>query len=216
MSKPGEKRKARSRCLPLSQLDEHFTYLPDAVDKRIGTRVLEEFPSYFEGLERPMVMVYGKLHQLPRDQVSCGTFSGKYLYSKHEVAKMKVTALMSELFDLAKVHTGVAFNFALINRYVTDKKLNLKDKVGRHADDEPRIDQSKPIVSFSFGISRDFDVTHQGDTKKGECRQKYRQKLNHCDVVIMKPGAQSKFYHEVPARAKEGIRYNVTMRVMKE
>ena len=44
------------------------------------------------------------------------------------------------------------FDYALINGYCGE------DRVGNHKDDEPEIDQTRPIASVSFGATRDFYV----------------------------------------------------------
>jgi alkylated DNA repair dioxygenase AlkB len=95
---------------------------------------------------------------------------------------------------------------ALVNGYYR----NGRDGVGWHQDNEPTIDQRFPIVSMSFGDTRDFDVERVSD------KAKKRYPLKDGDVVIMMPGTQEKFKHSVPKRAGTGQRrINITFRVYK-
>ena len=74
-------------------------------------------------------------------------------------------------------------------------------------DDEKEIDDSKPIASLSFGVSRDFCFKHRS--------QNFREALclNHGDLLIMHPDCQKEWLHSVPTRKGiTGQRINLTFR----
>lgn len=183
--------------------DAWIEYYP----KRIKCTNVElgiEFPA-----KRSECMVYGKTYRVPRDQVVV-FFDEKfdYTYSNHRVPSVEPTPDVLKIRDEIERLTGTKYNFVLINRYIDGA-----DGVGWHADDEPTIDQEKPIVSVSLGCLRDFDVRFTANPKA-----KKRYKLTHGDVVVMKPGSQSVLQHTIPKRSKDKCttRVNLTFRCLKK
>jgi alkylated DNA repair dioxygenase AlkB len=188
---------------PLSQLQDEFKYYP----KFIPDDYCKDFCKIAESLfpnERSTCVVYGKQHTIPRDQVVMGK---EYSYSGHKVTvvewETEVYYIKELLNDLPEFEEfKLEFDTVLINGY------NGKDKVGWHSDDEELLNSEKPIVSVSFGGTRDFDIKLIDDKN-----QKWRLSLNDGDVVVMMPGVQKKYYHQVPSRMKAKRRYNLTFRM---
>lgn len=113
---------------------------------------------------------------------------------------------LKELRDALAQCFGSEFNFCHAVRY-----RNGKDCIGWHADNEKGIDQTCPIVSVSFGGSRDFNMR-----MKGKRYQKLHFTLSHADVFAMMPGVQEDWEHTVPRRANQNEeRINLTFRVLK-
>lgn len=198
---------------PLTDLPDDLPYFPSALTPEQVAPLMAEIEGYFPPT-RSICTVYGKQHTVPRDQVGLGT--GQYTYSGHSVECKPWTGpiltLKTAVEALWYEHRGtrVDFNFLLINGY------NVTDRVGWHQDNEPSIDQQRPICSVSLGATRDFDVALSKQGGGPDLQHKYRCALFHRDVVFMSPGVQSKYYHQVPARTRpQGRRYNLTFRVTK-
>lgn len=96
-------------------------------------------------------------------------------------------------------------NSLLVNWYDTDHYI------GKHSDDESQLVSGMPIYSFSFGHSRDFDLTQ----KHVPTIIKTRVLLPHNSLIIMGGTCQKTHYHAVPKRAHSGKRINVTIRCFK-
>jgi len=188
---------------PWKDLAAHFEYHPRAVEGKNTNELWTSFPA-----ERGRLTVFGKPARVPRDEVVMSRSEVVYHYSNHTVPRCSFTpvveALRLEANRLATVALGrpVDYTWVLLNGY-----RDGQDGVGWHADDEPTIDPSYPIVSLSFGASRDFDVKRLCDGRR------YRITLHDGDALIMLPGAQALYQHQVPKRAHAGPRLNLTFRV---
>jgi alkylated DNA repair dioxygenase AlkB len=89
------------------------------------------------------------------------------------------------LARFAKDALGVECSYFLCNRYAGT------DCIGKHADSERDLDPSQPILSFSFGETRTFRIT------SNDGRERWDVPLRHGDVVVMKPGMQAAYKHEI-------------------
>lgn len=163
--------------------------------------------------QRSVCKVYGKEHQVPRDQVFLKLnpqVQGEYKYANHQIPELpqpaEINALIQHMLDWISIEVPSArCDMVIINRYTSGQ-----DSVGAHADDEPINDQSVPIVSVSFGAERDFIFRHK--STKERC---LKYTLKHGEVLVMKPGCQERFTHEVPKRKAAGVRFNFTFRGLK-
>jgi len=187
----------------MSLVDRYVEYYPKRIpcaDCGLGV----EFPA-----KRSTCKVFGKTYTVPRDQVVV-FFDGQadaYAYSGHNVPTAAPTPTLLRVRAEVETLTGVTYNFVLINRY-----RDGNDGVGWHADDERTIDQRAPIVSVSYGATRDFDVRAKADKT-----DKRRFALADGDVVVMKPGCQAVLQHQLPKRAGVGsTRFNLTFRKLKK
>jgi alpha-ketoglutarate-dependent dioxygenase alkB family protein 2 len=190
---------------PFSEIKEEFKYYPKFISNKSSTDFIKSAETLFPK-ERSICTVYGKKHEIPRDQVAMGkgyVYSGskvKIVPMTKEVSKIKKE--LEQLPEFSKFK--LIFDTILINGY------NGSDKVGWHSDNEKLLNKNKPIISVSFGTTRDFDVRLTSNIKK-----KWRQALNSGDVVIMMPGVQQKYQHHIPPRSGKGRRYNLTFRMYK-
>ncbi|OLQ08117.1 Ca(2+)/H(+) antiporter [Symbiodinium microadriaticum] len=97
----------------------------------------------------------------------------------------------------------VVFNSAQMNRYDFPRHT-----LGMHADNEPDLDRDSPIVSVSFGATRDFVIQDKGDEKL-----KWVISLADGSWFVMGGAMQQRYLHGVPHGGMPGIRINLTFRV---
>eukprot|EP00933_Yihiella_yeosuensis_P051883 TRINITY_DN4986_c1_g2_i3.p1 TRINITY_DN4986_c1_g2~~TRINITY_DN4986_c1_g2_i3.p1 ORF type:complete len:269 (-),score=59.15 TRINITY_DN4986_c1_g2_i3:604-1410(-) len=97
----------------------------------------------------------------------------------------------------------VKFNSAQMNRYDGPRHT-----LGMHADNEPDLDRDQPIVSVSFGATREFHIQDKKDES-----QKWIVELADGAWFIMAGAFQQHYLHGVPACASAGPRVNITFRV---
>ncbi len=83
--------------------------------------------------------------------------------------------------------------------------------IGLHSDDERDLDPTAPIVSVSFGATRDMVFKH----KKGEMND-IKIALPSGSMIEMHPPCQSIWKHSIPVRKTVTTgRFNFTFRVLK-
>ncbi len=179
--------------------------------KVIPQKLIDEFlktaDSSFPS-QRNKVKLYGKECTVPRDQLFRSKNGKSYTYSRQVLPNGGWREIDQQFCNLAnKLGNTNKFNCVLINGY------NGGDSVGWHADDEKNIDQTQPIVSMSMGETRAFHIKLKSSTK-----MMWKVYLNNGDVVVMKPGAQKLFHHQVPKTTRKGVkrRWNLTFRVYKQ
>ncbi|CAE7354793.1 ALKBH2 [Symbiodinium natans] len=97
----------------------------------------------------------------------------------------------------------VVFNSAQMNRYDFPRHT-----LGMHADNEPDLDRDSPIVSVSFGATRDFVIQDKGDEKL-----KWVVSLADGSWFVMGGAMQQRYLHGVPHGSMPGTRINLTFRV---
>lgn len=209
--------RAKTEVRALEEL-KHFVLFPNCVPTHDSEEFIRQVQTYFPP-ERAVGRAYGKTYKVPRDQVVMGDVAYSYSGQTVETIAMSpvVRRIQAYVESLWHSHTGkrVRFTYCLINGY------NPADKVAKHQDNEPDIDQTEPIASVSFGTSRPFDVWLADAKHKAISGTKWRQVLNHRDVCFMLPGAQEKYLHEVPpCKSAKGPafhdrRYNITFRCNK-
>jgi len=170
--------------------------------------------SYMDGLihevnfEQKQVTVFGKVYNEPRLTSVHGdanVIDKKYIYSKSVRKLSPMTPTLKELQTLVETHTGLHFDFVLLNFY-----RDGNDKVGWHSDDESIMDCSN-IVSISLGAERPFKFRDK-ETKK----LVWKEVLKNGSMVWMKKGCQENLEHEVPKCMKVNEpRINLTFRKFK-
>jgi alkylated DNA repair dioxygenase AlkB len=185
---------------------KYVSYFPGVISD--GLPFVEKMNTLFP-VSRSTSTFFGKVHQIPRDQVVVffdeNPSHATYNYSRHDVPVVANFDELERIRQQVQSLTGVVYNFVLINRYKDGK-----DGVGWHADDERQIDQANPIASVSFGGSRKFDLRL---TKSPQVKTRFQ--LSHGDLVVMHPGCQTHLQHQVPKQANAHPRLNLTFRVLK-
>lgn len=99
-----------------------------------------------------------------------------------------------------------AFNGVLLNLYE-----NGRDSVAAHSDDEDVMVPGAPIVTISYGATRQFAVY-----KKGEGKQYKKFMLADRDVVVMGGTMQTNFEHAITKCANAGPRISLTVRAFRD
>jgi len=151
---------------------------------------------------RPIVNVYGKEHKIPRLTCFIGEQGISYSYSGLTHIASGWPDWFYPLADKVAKECKVNFNGCLLNLY-----RDGSDCMGWHADDEPEIDQTRPIASLSLGSARDFIL------KKRDGSLREVLKLSSGDLLIMLPKCQEDWLHSVPVRKRNyQRRINLTFR----
>ncbi|XP_067862161.1 DNA oxidative demethylase ALKBH2 [Heptranchias perlo] len=170
---------------------------------------LEKVLEYFSG-DLTKVQVFGKWHNIPRQQVTYGDLGLTYTYSGVTLAPKPWLPVLEKIRDRVTQATGHTFNFVLINRY---KDGN--DHIGEHRDDEKELEPRSPIASVSFGACRDFIFRHGHSRGKNATRRLEPVKLllGHGSLLLMNYPTNVHWYHSLPARKKVlAPRVNLTFR----
>jgi len=95
------------------------------------------------------------------------------------------------------------FNSVQLNRYNGPRHT-----LGMHADDEPDLLKGAPIVSVSFGCTREFRI--QRKDGKGE---PMTLELADGSFLLMGGAMQTHYLHGVPPGGQTGLRFNLTFRI---
>eukprot|EP00405_Crypthecodinium_cohnii_P008156 CAMPEP_0206421976 /NCGR_PEP_ID=MMETSP0324_2-20121206/1779_1 /ASSEMBLY_ACC=CAM_ASM_000836 /TAXON_ID=2866 /ORGANISM="Crypthecodinium cohnii, Strain Seligo" /LENGTH=303 /DNA_ID=CAMNT_0053886195 /DNA_START=48 /DNA_END=959 /DNA_ORIENTATION=- len=97
----------------------------------------------------------------------------------------------------------VTFNCVQFNRYEGPRHA-----LGLHSDNEPDLLKGAPIVSVTFGVTRDFMVQDRKDAQK-----KWLIPLSDGTLFVMGGAMQQNYLHAVPPGGDAGLRINLTFRV---
>ena len=157
---------------------------------------------------RKTIRVYGKECRQNRTTAQYGEVGCSYSYSgiEHtgsgyipEVVKYVQQIGTKRLIDLGAILDN-NFNYFLLNHYKDGT-----ENIGEHSDDESGL--TGPIVSFSFGASRFFDIRKKSD------RSKLRINVHSGDCIVMSGDMQRHYKHGVPIQRKIlSERFNITLR----
>lgn len=117
--------------------------------------------------------------------------------------------VVQKCLDFAKQkYPEFDFNGVLVNLY-----KDFTDYIGWHADDERDLIPGAPILSFSFGSSRDFKIRRKIQKEAEAVRT---VKTLHNFLIVMGGDMQKEYEHSVLKSAKVGgWRINVTVRAFK-
>ena len=147
------------------------------------------------------INMWGKKYPIPRFHKLYGTAS--YTFSKIKMVGDPVLPdLVARCVEYAQqLFPDHNWNGHLVNWYPTGEHY-----VSAHKDDEPSLDPTAPILSFSFGGVRKFRVR-----KGGEIVHDF-ETLDQ-SVLIMGGDMQKHFTHEIVKTYKNvGPRINITIR----
>ncbi|KAB7504356.1 DNA oxidative demethylase ALKBH2 [Armadillidium nasatum] len=169
---------------------------------------LESSLEYFTG-DLAKIKIFGKVHDLPRKQVTFGDEGLTYKYSGIVTPALPWPPIIASLKNFIYKLTGYNYNFVLVNRYKDGQ-----DKIGEHKDDEKDLDPDVPIASVSLGQERDFYFKHK-DARNETKRDlgKVSMRLEHGSLLLMNKPTNQYWYHALPPR--KGIlkpRINLTFR----
>jgi len=129
-------------------------------------------------------------------------FHGPAEYSYQTAGSFRKLGALKAAYGHYSRLAGVSFNACLVNLY-----RDGADSVAWHADDEK--DMGPVVLSVSYGSTRRFAV------RCNATRKVTSFDLEHKDVLIMHPGAQSLFQHCIRKTAQPvGPRLSMTFRTM--
>ncbi|XP_025837342.1 DNA oxidative demethylase ALKBH2-like isoform X2 [Agrilus planipennis] len=172
---------------------------------------LQNSVEYFKDENLTKVKVFGKWHQIPREQSAYGDDGLKYKYSGITVYPKPWIEPLENTRNLIEKITGYRYNFVLINRY-----RNGLDYIGEHKDDEAELDIHTPIASLSLGQHRDFVLRHENSRKRklgSSSLPTVKLCLEHGSLLLMNYPTNKFWYHSLPQRKKvPGERINLTFR----
>lgn len=111
--------------------------------------------------------------------------------------------IINESKEINDVYKPFKFNSCLANYY-----RDGNDSVGKHSDNEKSLVDGSSIMSISFGATRKF--------RFHEKNRQIEFNINHGDILLMLPGCQDRYLHEVPKQLKiKEPRINLTFRFYK-
>ncbi|KAK9503681.1 hypothetical protein O3M35_010190 [Rhynocoris fuscipes] len=191
----------------------NLKYSPHYLSKEQADQLydlLEKEVEYFSG-ELAKVRVFGKWHEIPRQQVAYGDPGISYKFSGLSVHALAWPKFLIDLRDKINDDIGYFYNFVLINRY-----RNGNDNIGEHRDDESELDVDAGIVSISLGQVRDFVLRHADHKARVRVIKPIKIALDHGSLLHMLPPTNVYWYHSLPVRKRAtGVRINLTFRKVK-
>ena len=155
---------------------------------------------------------YGKEVEMPRFQRLYGearySFSGITLTPTPELPP-----LVQRCMDRAKqLYPIYHWGGALVNFYPDGQSY-----ISPHADSEFDLVEGAPILSFSFGGERTFQLKHKKEEDGASAYVKDIKLPTHHESLIMMGGdTQKEFLHGVPKQAKGEPRINITVRCFRQ
>ncbi|HLO84826.1 MAG TPA: alpha-ketoglutarate-dependent dioxygenase AlkB [Nostocaceae cyanobacterium] len=134
--------------------------------------------------------IFGKINDLPRLECMYGETGAYYVYSRGRV-KLEANPWTPELLWLKnKVEEFCKYRFQVV---IGNLYRHGQDSIGWHSDNEPSMGKSPAIASISLGASRKFSIK-----SKLKDAKPYHYRLEHGSLLLMLPGCQEGFVHEVP------------------
>lgn len=157
----------------------------------------------------PTLSLYGKRHVIPRSQCWMGDDGASYCYSGRALQPWPWHPLVADLRNrvIHALETSDLpcqdFNSVLLNRYESGDQ-----RMGWHSDDEPELGADPIVASVSLGSERPLRFRE----KSADARRAFNVWLPHGSLLLMGPGAQSRWQHALAPRAIDGARINLTFR----
>lgn len=150
------------------------------------------------------ILLYGKVHKIPRMQAWYGDTGCEYSYSGVSLKRNQWSDFLFGLKSEIENSTGFQFNGCLCNLY-----RDGNDYVSWHSDDEPELGKNPIIASASFGGERKFVMMH----KFNKGIEKFELVLEDKSLLVMKGRTQHFWKHQIAKTKKNvGARVNLTFR----
>jgi len=156
-------------------------------------------------LEKPtephQIIMFGKLINSPRLQKN---FGKDYKFSGTKIKAFKIKHnYLKNILKYVKKKFKHNFNQMLINYY-----RNGNDYIGKHSDDEKQKIKNTPILSFSFGATRKFNIYSKKTKQKILTLE-----LPNNSLIVMGGQLQIFYKHGIPKQPKiNEKRINITFR----
>ncbi len=188
-----------SFTIPMENGD--VTYFPNWLSNKHARHLMDYFIERLQW-EQPSLLLYGKLHKIPRLQAWYGDEGTQYEYSKNKMEPLPWEPRLYKLKQACEMSCQTKFNSVLANYY-----RNGQDSMGMHADDEPELGRQPIIASVSLGQPRRFNFKHK-DTKES-----HKILLEHGSLLVMKGDTQQYWQHGInKSKTQHGARLNFTFR----
>lgn len=184
--------------LPPFQLRLIRDVLPDALANTLLQTLPHGLPWYQARLH-----LFGHWHWSPRLQCWLGDPEASYRYSGHMMQPEPWTDTLDTVRQQVSELAGQHFNSVLCNWY-----RHGRDSMGWHSDNEPELGATPLVASLTLGASRRFQFR-----KTGEKRLYRSLDLPHNSLLIMPPGLQTHYQHQLPKTRQTTMdRFNLTFR----
>ncbi|MDF5717369.1 MAG: alpha-ketoglutarate-dependent dioxygenase AlkB [Rhizonema sp. NSF051] len=153
--------------------------------------------------QQNQIKMLGKLLQVPRLETIYGDEGCDYLYSNSVLLTPRPwTAPLDSLRQSIEHLSGYQFNIVIGNLY-----RDGRDSIGWHSDAEKSMGVKPAIASLSLGAERKFQI------RSNDKKHSYDFWLGHGSLLVMQPGCQSNWKHQVPKTSSLiGRRVNLTFR----
>lgn len=189
----------------------------------LGAAIIREFPRAFSQEQAELLLqsllesinwrqeslrIGGRIVPVPRLQCWMGDKNSRYGYSGMRLKPTPWTSDVQGIRDRVEQLASCTFNSVLLNLY-----RDGQDSVAWHADDESELGRDPVIASVSFGAERPFQLKPKTNANIGTRNESYKIILNHGSVLIMGPGLQANWQHQLPkVRGLQKPRINLTFR----
>ena len=148
------------------------------------------------------LFIYGKHITTKRKSAWYGKNPFSYTFSGQTLTAHPWNSPLEKIHQKISERTNLSFNSCLLNLYQDGSQ-----GMGWHADNEPELDPTSPIISISIGAERYFDFKHKTS------KFKMRFTLGSGSLLIMHPPTQKFWVHQVPISKKIiSPRINLTFR----
>lgn len=145
-------------------------------------------------LERPEIVVYGRICHQNRDVGFFSDESKGYSYSKKIMKSQPLTENLKKILKDINERFDCDFNGILVNRYNDGKQT-----IGKHSDDEGSLSKNGGVACISYGATRKFRIRNKHSNIS---ETKLDIPLNHGTLLYMGGHFQREFTHEIPCEAK--------------
>jgi alkylated DNA repair dioxygenase AlkB len=177
------------------------SHVPAFIDTQAGDALFENLDTSLR-FSRPLISMFGRRHQLPRDVAWIAEDNREYGYSGISTKPIAWPLFLLPVRRLVEQAANSTFNSVLVNRYVDGS-----DCVAWHSDDEPELGANPVVASLSLGATRRFLMRNK------ITKEKTAFELAHGDLLVMRGACQAEFEHCVPRTKRvSGSRINLTFR----
>ena len=173
-----------------AELPDCLAYKPSFLTQDSATNIYQFLVQHIDW-QQPTVRVWGQDHQVPRLQYWMGEVGKDYQYSGKIFTAAAWLPIVDKLRQQVVQTCGFEFNSVLLNWY-----RDGRDKMGWHADNEEELGPSPAIAMVTLGAQRSFQYKHL------ESQVSENLEVEHGSLLLMKPGMQEHYHHQVPPRAK--------------
>jgi alkylated DNA repair dioxygenase AlkB len=136
-------------------------------------------------------LAWERRENTPRREYWTNVFGRSYAYGSKfgpKTYESNVThPAIEEVSAALEAHLGFRYEACFLNGYE-----DASDYLGPHADDDPKIDHSRPIAIVTVGGAREIEFMEIAT------KRKVRVMLTPGSLFLMKPGMQSTHLHKIP------------------